>query len=424
MRRSVTRLLLALALGASTLTPVLAQQFTVMGHRVHQLAATGTADTAKGGDITEEWRKAHGDINWMVGGHGEIYDRLMREAAMPTSAISVGILLGRAGYPEFFENLEPLSDYQAKDPISSFDDISKGMLDGMTYDGKLYAIPMRQATSSLIYNEALLKAAGVDAPPATFAEMVELAKKLSHKDASGTDVNGLTFMFSSDPLHPLNMIFGFGKQLIESDYTLNASTPEVLNALKALKDLYDSGGISKNILASTLDTMIADMQAGRAVMAIDVPGRLGVLNDPKMSAYAGSFKSVPLPLGPNGTSPTQTEVWYMVIPKNAPDKDLAWSLIKTLSEPEATIRMALNSNGAVRVSAYQDPRVIEAVATAAVQAETVPLAKLAIPGLRNGERVSEVITTQIGAMLLGKFTPEQTAENLQKELSALLPAKP
>ncbi len=143
MRRSVTRLMLALALGASTLTPVLAQQFTVMGHRVHQLAATGTADTAKGGDITEEWRKAHGDINWMVGGHGEIYDRLMREAAMPTSAISVGVILGRAGYPEFFDNLEPLNDHQAKDPISNFEDISQGMLDGMTYDGKLYAIPMR-----------------------------------------------------------------------------------------------------------------------------------------------------------------------------------------------------------------------------------------------------------------------------------------
>ena len=45
------------------------------------------------------------------------------------------------------------------------------------------------------------------------------------------------------------------------------------------------------------------------------------------------------------------------IPSNAPDKQLAWSLIKELSSVESTIRAAVNGNGPVRMSAYDDPRV-------------------------------------------------------------------
>ena len=44
----------------------------------------------------------------------------------------------------------------------------------------------------------------------------------------------------------------------------------------------------------------------------------------------------------------------MVIPKNAKRKDLSWSFIKAMMTKEATLTMALNGNGPVRASTYDD----------------------------------------------------------------------
>ena len=51
-----------------------------------------------------------------------------------------------------------------------------------------------------------------------------------------------------------------------------------------------------------------------------------------------------------------TEIWSMVIPKNSKHKELAWDFIRTLSARDNAILIALNGNGPVRPSAYEDER--------------------------------------------------------------------
>ena len=64
----------------------------------------------------------------------------------------------------------------------------------------------------------------------------------------------------------------------------------------------------------------------------------------------------------------------MGIPRNARDKQLAWSLIKELSSVENTIRAAVNGNGPVRMSAYDDPRVRALVPYAEMERRVLPTA--------------------------------------------------
>ena len=137
-----------------------------------------------------------------------------------------------------------------------------------------------------------------------------------------------------------------GKPFLEPDYTLNANTPEFISALNTLKDLSDNGGLVDNYVSNNLDGLISDMQNGRAVMSISPFNREIVLNDEKLSLYPGSFHVMSVPPRADGSLPVQTEVWYLVIPKNAPHKELAWDLIRTLSAPDATVREALNGSGA------------------------------------------------------------------------------
>lgn len=395
---------------------------TVLAHRVHQVVSTGETPGTTGGDVTESWRKGAGvQINWVTADISPLHDRLTREMTLSAGNIDLAFFLNRFVSPKVFALLEPLDGLQAQDPIEDFEGLSRGMRDGMTFNGKLYGIPFRQATNALIYNEALLKQAGFSAPPATFQQLIDMAKKLYRKDASGNEVFGLAQESGSSPVFLLNMALANGKQLLQSDYTLNADTPEYIATLKQLKDLYDNGGLIKNFTSAKLDNQLADLQNGRAAMTINPFGRLAVLNDPKLSRFPGQIKATSVPLGADGKTPAQTEVWYLVIPKNSPHKQLAWSFIKALSSPDATVREALNGNGPTRPAAYKDARIMAANPFAAAEAESVAAARLAFPGFEKVQQAQDILSEESDAMLLGRQTAEQAAKNTQQRIQALLP---
>ncbi len=407
-------------------SPLFAQSkpsaLTVLSHRVHQSVATGDNQGATGGDVTEAWRKANGvQINWITADISPMHDRLMREMALDRGNIDMSFFLNRFASPRVFDLLEPLDGYEAKDAIEDFEGLSKGMRDGMTYKGKLYGIPFRQATNALIYNETLLKQAGFSELPATFRELIAMAKKLYRKDAAGNEVFGFTQESGSSPTFLLNMALANGKQLLQPDYTLNADTPEYIATLTQLKDLYDHGGLVSNFTSNNLDGILADMQNGRAVMSINPFGRVTVLNNPKLSRFPGQIKAAALPLGVDGTVPAQTEVWYMVIPRNSPHKELAWTLVEALSSPEATAREALNGNGPTRPATFKDPRIVKADPFAAAEAASVAAARLAFPGFDKAQQAQDILSEESDAMLLGRQSPEQAAKNTQRRIAVLLP---
>lgn len=402
-------------------SPAQSQSINVLGHKVHQSVSTGLTTGTGGGDVTTDWRAKNGEINWITADVTPIHERLLREMSLGTGNISMAFFLNRFASPKVFSLLAPLDSYVKANPIEDFDGLSKGMREGMTFQGKLYGIPFRHATNALIYNEKLLKEAGFDGPPKTFAEMITMAKKLNRKDANGQEIYGLANHSGDSPTFILNLMLASGKPLLQPDYTLNANTPEFINALKTLKDLYDNGGLVKNYISSNLDGIIADMQNGRAAMMLNPFGRENVLNDPKLSRFPGAFKVTSVPVGATGQTPAQTEVWYLVIPNNAPQKDLAWSLIRTLSSPDATVRETLNGNGSVRPGAYSDQRIVAAIPSAAEQARSVASAHLAFPGFDNAARAQAILSEEADAFLLGRQTAEQAAAKIQDRITPLLP---
>src|SRR5690606_7845647 len=138
-----------------------------------------------GGDSTAEFVAANGAINWITADVTPLHDRLFREMTLSTGNVDLAFFLNRFASPRAFDLLEPLDAYQAADPIEDFEGLSEGMRGGMPYQGKLYGIPFRHSTTALVYNETLLKEAGFDGPPETFAELLEMAKAIPHTDANG-----------------------------------------------------------------------------------------------------------------------------------------------------------------------------------------------------------------------------------------------
>ena len=112
----------------------------------------------------------------------------------------------------------------------------------------------------------------------------------------------------------------------------------------------------------------------------------------------------------------------MAIPSNAPKKELSWSLIRHLSLPEATIAEALNGNGPVRPSAYDDARVQKLIPSAAAEKRARAAARLVVPGFPNAARAMDIFMEELGLAMLDRKTPQQAMRDLKTRVQPLLPA--
>lgn len=413
--------LAGIAAAGLTGTPVAAQTLTAIGHKVHETSMTGET----GGNFADDWAAENSaDIEWLTFNVAAVHERLYREASLGSTAVDIGFAANRFFLPQFTEMFEPLDDYLAADPIENFEELPKGMLDAMTIEGKLYGIPYRHATAGLHTNTHYLEERGLEIPT-TFEEVLEVARALTFTRDDGTKVYGL-MLDDRTPTAITDIARAQADgEFLTPAFDLRADSPEMIAAVQTVKELYDEGVLPDTYLSFLTEDAITFMQQGRGAMAISPFGRNKNYNNPDESQYAGKIVSIPLPASETLTgfdvAPVRTEFWAMFIPKNSDDKDLAWDFIRMASSPENTIKSALNGNGPVRPSAYDDPRMGELLPYAEAEQKALAVARPPLPGWTDSARTQDIFVEEIDLVLLGMKTPEEAMASVQERVTPLLP---
>ena len=422
MRRLTLSLLVSLAVAALIgSTPAFAQakadKLVIMSHAVHKGAVTGE----KGGDSSAEWSKKNGvGTEWLTFGVEAVHERVYREASLSSGTVDIAFILERYSGPQVARLFEDLGEYQKRDGIEDFEEISSGMRTAHTHKGKLIAIPFRHATHGLLYNQVYFKERGVDAPPKTMEALLELAEKLNYTRADGTVVHGYITSFD-DPSGVVDLMRAFGGDFITSDYKFVADSPGSIKVVTLLRNFFQKGILPKNVFTFKTEEVITMMQQGRAAMTNQPFGRFFNYNDAKQSKFPGEFKVTTIPSAGGGIAPAKTSVWGMAIPANSKNKQLAWTLIKELSSKKATIAQAINGNGPVRVSTYKDEGVRKLVPYADDEAAVLQNARSTVPGFENTQKAMDFFMEEIQQAMLGTKTPEQAMADLKKRVEPLLP---
>lgn len=398
-----------------------AKTLSVLGHRVHQTAAT----TGPGGDATEAFRKASGaNLNWVTFGDvNAVHERLLREASLAETSIDVAYLVNGRAVPRNLKLFEPLDALLKEAPIEAFDDFAPGLIGPLKLDGALHGIPVRHATNALIYNEALLEERGVSKLPTSFEELVEVARKLTFKREDGTQVHGLAFtaVFASNFLTFARCL---GGDYMSADGKLVANQPAMVKALSILADLYKTGVLPRNFATVNNEEITTWMQQGRAAMTINPFARLVPYNDPAKGRFAGRFKSLLPPMaadlaGKVAFAPT-VEFWSLMIPKNARQKPLAWEFIRALSSKAGTTAMALNGNGPTRISTYADEKLKAAMPYAADEAAALKASRIHLPAFDEQARAHDIFVEETQAAVLGRKPAQQAMDDAVARVKPLL----
>jgi ABC-type glycerol-3-phosphate transport system substrate-binding protein len=132
--------------------------------------------------------------------------------------------------------LEPLDEWmenKADPDYFSMDDYLPASLEGGSYEGKVYSLPLYTFGASLVYNKALFEEHGVKVPE-TIAELEEAAEALTlDTDGDGkTDVYGITIRArrGEEPtIDSTGLTWAFGGTWFEG----NAHTGDAIRANKA-----------------------------------------------------------------------------------------------------------------------------------------------------------------------------------------------
>jgi multiple sugar transport system substrate-binding protein len=189
------------------------------------------------------------------------------------------------------------------------------MVQAMKRDGQYMALPTAVRSLALFYNERLFDEAGVENPPATLDELVEIAKKLTKKDGSGNITQvGITTGMNAQDHHWWREVLTrqFGGDPYTDNYR-NVNYDDDGSGAAAMKwytDLQNVHGVTQ---AGFMDEPQAAFKAGRAGMHIDGSFRIGALE----STRGLKWGVAELPAGPDGTKSNYSSYWVNAVTSKA-----------------------------------------------------------------------------------------------------------
>ncbi|NIK71998.1 ABC transporter substrate-binding protein [Paenibacillus sp. BK720] len=235
----------------------------------------------------------------------------------------------------------PMQDLVGADLIN---DIVDGSKSGVTYDGKVMAMPWAPHPNALFWNKTLFQKAGLDPekPPATWDEMIEDAKKIAAlgKDDSGNPIYGIGESGATDS-YTGNMLLRstlvYGGQFSDAGGKIVWDQGDALkNALSYMKDIVNNKISPKGSDMKTLRGMFANGTLG---MLID--GDFGRTNFRQMSGKGEAFDKewgvATIPAGVTGRSETVFTEHQLLITEGSKHKEAAAKLVEYLVSKDAML---------------------------------------------------------------------------------------
>jgi multiple sugar transport system substrate-binding protein len=174
-------------------------------------------------------------------------------------------------------------------------------LQGMTYNGNVYGVSYYADTLDFIYNDAMLKKAGITAPPATLDDLYNQAKQLKEK---GVNEYPIIMAWSQKegafPEAWTSLVFAQNKganAMFDKDLNpvFNKEGSAAFQVMEWLRKAYSDGLLDPASLSTAEIDQVKSMQSGAHTFTIAPQYNMAELNKPGSGDSAGQFKIALMP---------------------------------------------------------------------------------------------------------------------------------
>jgi multiple sugar transport system substrate-binding protein len=284
-------------------------------------------------------------------------DTFSKETALMASKSSDVDIYWTASYNvgQFAPSLEPLTgiDTSAYFPVAA---------EGLTYEDKLYALPLDVSNHFLLYRKDLIDALLADpAAQAKYKEISEsvLGEAREAKDPSSWDLDDFKamaayFSESENPDSPTqygtilqaknllyntmiwnDVLWGYGGGW-DDDGKADLTSDAAKKAVQLYADIYENGWTSPDSAQAEFPETQAALQSGNTAFAIQWSAAFSALNDPEQSPdVAGKIAIAPVPGGK-----THVHALAVSLNKYSENKDAAKKFLSFLATSDAMTQYA------------------------------------------------------------------------------------
>lgn len=294
------------------------------------------------------------------------------------------------------------------------DKLNPDMKAGMSYDGKLYGLPMQAQMFILSYREDVFDELGIE-PPKTFEEMRQAAEKIQASGEMDYPL-ALPWLASADIVTAYDSVLGsLGADLTDPDsMTANLDSPTSLKALEEMRSLLPY--MDPEVTTFDQPAVQQQMYNGSAAMSVMFSGRMVDLTSSQNSQFAEKFAFAPPPAVEQGGKLFNTlsiDGWS--IPANHKvDEDALFEMVASSVSEKASKASVPAAYPARDGMVAEDSSPYAAAANQAIT--NVPPAE---PYPWTSE-ISLAITPIIADVILGKRSVEEGAATMQDKATKIL----
>ena len=297
-----------------------------------------------------------------------------------------------------------------------------GFMENAKLGGKTYAIPFQRSTPVLYWNKDMFKEAGLDPEkgPANWQEMMDFAKKLTKKDASGnvtqwgvqvpTDGNTSWLFTGLTTANGVRLVDPEGKKT-------NFADPKVVESLQYLIDLSKAGVQPPGL--TSWGTTPKDFLEKKLAMMWTTTGNLTNIKGNATFPFGVAM----LPAKANFGAPTGGGNFYIFKNIPAEKQKMALEFVKFMTTPERAAEWSIATGYVATSQAAYDTKVmkdyIASFPQAAVARDQLKYAVSEIT-VHEGQRVMKVFNDSLQAAITGSKPAKTAMEDAQRDAERIL----
>ena len=325
-----------------------------------------------------------------------------------------------------------LSEFKDVPAGYELDDVLKSVRDGLSYNGKLYALPFYAESQITFYRKDLFDKAGITMPDQpTWEQIGQFAEKITDKqhEIYGVCLRGKPGwgenMGQIDPV-----VNSYGGRWFDMDWKPQLDTAAWKQGVSTYVDLlkkYGPPGAASNGFNETL----ALFASGKCGMWVDATVAAGFLTDPKQSQVADKMGYAHPPIGKFEKGNHYLWSWALAVPASSKAPDAANKFIYWATSQDY-IKLVAQANGwaavppGTRTSTYETPEYISAAPFAKLTLETiqtanptdatqekVPYRGISYVGIPEFQSFGTSVGQQMAAVIAGQKTVDEALKESQ-----------
>ena len=294
-------------------------------------------------EVAREFEAKNPDIKVSMEyvGYDNLHDKIVTGmAAKPPAydAVMVDVI-----WPDEFIKAGYLLDVTSRVTPEMKSGIFPAAWNGVTRNGKVYGMPWLMDVKYFMYNQDMLKKAGIAAPPKTWDELVAQAQIIKQKGIAEFPVIWSWNQKEGVVCDYTALLFGMGGKFLDESGKPVFNDDKGVGVLTWMKKTIDDGLTNPNSVAADEAAVEADFLAGKSAFAVNWLSQYADSNDATKSQIVGQAAFAPMPVFQKGadagikSASVDGSSAFAVI-ATTPYPDQTWKFLTYLTSNEVQIK--------------------------------------------------------------------------------------